>query len=118
MRSQVSGSVSLDLSGLAGAVLETVQPALNSIQQEMARMSSLVSSTLLSDQETVAVIRRALISSMGEERPEHLPLAGYLAEYLRGAGYGLVAANTGPAEQPAAVATVPEPVPTFWDDGS
>lgn len=93
-RNQVSGSLALDMSGVAEGVSEQLLPALQVIHNELAKLNRLVTSAAVDDQTMVHVLRQALIDSRGQDHPAFLAEAGYLAERLTAGGYVLVQAGT------------------------
>lgn len=117
MRSQVSGSISLDLSGVAGAVLEGLEPFIMELGDQMARLSDLISSAALDEAASTEILLRHL--------PPHDPyllspheIATALTEALAASGYAIVAV-TGPAleEMRAAEVEAPATAEPWADQG-
>lgn len=121
MKTQVSGSLSLDMSGLAEGLADLLHPQIQQVQVTLDVIRSLITAPALSDAELVRAIHLALITSSGQDHPTFQPQAAYLAEHLTRSGYALVRVGQTPEETgqipvPTTVAAPGEP--TFWDDGS
>ncbi len=121
MKTQVSGSLSLDMSGLAEGIAGQLAPDLDRMHDSLSRLIGLVTSAALEDQEVVRVLRHALINMGGQEQPETMAQAGYLAQYLTDHGYALVRVRpeevAGGPVSPPPVGTVTQSEPAFWSGG-
>lgn len=122
MKTQVSGSLSLDLSGLSADVADTVvhvlTPAFESLDRQISRITDLLRSQALTDQQAVQAVHQALVAAAGPQ-PQDSIVATYVVQYLTNAGLALVPVNNHPVQPlPAAQDVTASPIePTVWDDG-
>jgi len=89
---QTSGSINLDMTGLAAAVVAALEPVLAQINTNTVRLAGLLASTALDEDAAVDVLTEHLPSGL----PQARDIADHLTEHLAQAGYVLVAIN-GPA---------------------
>lgn len=87
-RNQISGSLSLDVSGVASAVKDELRPALDDIRQQIALVVSMVAPAVLGIQQLADALARA-----GAQKPDQV------AQRLISAGYALIVAEQ-TAQQP------------------
>ena len=97
MVSQTSGSITIDTSGVAGAIVTALEPIMGQINGSLEHLAGLLAASALDEEAAV----NALAENMPVAEPPGWPMsprdmAGHLAEHLAQQGYALVAVN-GPA---------------------
>lgn len=76
-RNQISGSVSLDVSGVAAAVHDTMKPALEHVAEQVRLLASMVAPIILSQQEVAELLTRLGTVGRTEELAANLERLGY-----------------------------------------
>lgn len=101
-RNQISGAISLDVSGVAAAVKEELQPTLGDIRQQIALVIAMVAPVVLDQASLADALARA-----GAANPQEL------ARHLTRQGYRLLDPL---ADDPEPVTAEPatEPVMSAW----
>jgi hypothetical protein len=92
---QTSGSISLDLSGVADSVASSLGPVISQINSNLERLAGLLASVALDEDAAVDALKRNLPADPAEIW-NGAEIADYLAEHLAQSGYALVAV-AGPA---------------------
>jgi hypothetical protein len=94
---QTSGSISLDLSGVADAVVSGLGPVIAQINNNLERLAGLLASVALDESAAVDALRRHLPAGTASiQHADMTAVAEHLAEHLAAGGYALVAV-AGPA---------------------
>lgn len=107
-RSQVSGSLSLDLSAVAEGVAETLRPSLAALQDSLDRIAG----SPLNQHDMAETLHRHLAGAI-----EHAGgTAAHLARELTAAGYALMKLTQDPAPaSPEAGSHRQDETSSFWD---
>lgn len=87
MTGQINGSITFDTTKLGEALVAALGPALTRIEDNLARLTGLLSSGALSERQTAEV----LADHMPLDGPDPILLAQYMTNALSGTGYALVA---------------------------
>jgi hypothetical protein len=95
---QTSGSIALDMSGVAEAVTASLAPIVNQINANLEHLAGLLAASALDEESAVDALVASFPAAYRttDLYPDMRAVAGFLAEHLAQQGYALVAVN-GPA---------------------